>query len=231
MNKDFARILSLLRKERGLSQKEASDSLGISQALLSHYENGKRECGLDFVVEAANFYRVSCDYLLGRTPDRTGATIAIKDLPADTGNDVIAGSSELLLEKRLIMNSLNVVFGLLMQVGNKMISDYSATIIMAAIYRVVRILHTTDKSNPRSMFTVSPHNYCAISSGVSALCEANALNIARNPRIEPDKKMPVHVSPEKLGDGYPQYAPSLLNLISMVESRLVNGINDSQGLR
>ena len=34
--------LSSLRKEKGLSQKEAAAGLGVSQALLSHYENGIR---------------------------------------------------------------------------------------------------------------------------------------------------------------------------------------------
>ena len=43
----------------------------MSQALLSHYEKGVRECGLDFVVRAADFYGVSCDYLLGRSNDPT----------------------------------------------------------------------------------------------------------------------------------------------------------------
>ena len=75
MNQDFSRILALLRKERGYSQKKAAADLGISQALLSHYEKGIRECGLDFVVRAADYYQVSCDYLLGRTPppQRRGA--------------------------------------------------------------------------------------------------------------------------------------------------------------
>lgn len=41
--------LSALRKEKGISQKEAAAGLGVSQALLSHYENGIRECGLDFL--------------------------------------------------------------------------------------------------------------------------------------------------------------------------------------
>ena len=59
MNSDFPRILTLLRKERGISQKEAAGQLNISQALLSHYEKGIRECGLDFVVRAADFYHVS----------------------------------------------------------------------------------------------------------------------------------------------------------------------------
>ncbi len=56
MNTTFPRVLTLLRKERGLSQKQAAAELKISQALLSHYEKGIRECGLDFVVRAADFY-------------------------------------------------------------------------------------------------------------------------------------------------------------------------------
>ena len=68
MNSHFPRIITLLRKERGLSQKSAAEQLGVSQALLSHYEKGIRECGLEFVVKVADFYNVSTDYLLGRSP-------------------------------------------------------------------------------------------------------------------------------------------------------------------
>ena len=71
MNSDFPRILTLLRKEQGISQKKAAADLGISQALLSHYEKGIRECGLDFIVRTADYYGVSCDYLLGKK-HRTG---------------------------------------------------------------------------------------------------------------------------------------------------------------
>jgi len=42
-NPDFARTLSLLRQEKGISQRQAAKALGISQALLSHYENAARE--------------------------------------------------------------------------------------------------------------------------------------------------------------------------------------------
>lgn len=69
-NNDFPRLLTLLRKERGLSQKQAATDLKVSQALLSHYEKGIRECGLDFLLCAAEYYGVSCDYLLGRTSHR-----------------------------------------------------------------------------------------------------------------------------------------------------------------
>ena len=76
VNSEFSRILTLLRKEKGVSQKAAAMSLGVSQALLSHYEKGIRECGLSFLVRAADYYGVSCDYMLGRTPDRTGTTLS-----------------------------------------------------------------------------------------------------------------------------------------------------------
>ena len=76
MNRDFPRVMTLLRKERGLSQKSAAADMGITQALLSHYEKGKRECGLDFLVRAADYYGVSVDYLLGRTSSGSGVTIS-----------------------------------------------------------------------------------------------------------------------------------------------------------
>ena len=50
MATDFSRTLSLLRQEKGVSQRKAAGELGISQALLSHYENGIREPGLAFGI-------------------------------------------------------------------------------------------------------------------------------------------------------------------------------------
>ena len=72
MNADFPRILTLLRKEKGISQKAAAGDLGISQALLSHYEKGIRECGLDFVIKCSRYYGVTTDYLLGVSESRNG---------------------------------------------------------------------------------------------------------------------------------------------------------------
>ncbi len=79
--------LSSLRKEKGLSQKEAAAGLGVSQALLSHYENGIRECGLDFLCRAADYYNVTADYLLGLSESKRGfeGAFGIKgDLPSDS---------------------------------------------------------------------------------------------------------------------------------------------------
>lgn len=69
MNRMFSSTMSALRKKRGLSQRKVAGDLQISQALLSHYENGAREPGLDFVCRACDYYGVSADYLLGRVDD------------------------------------------------------------------------------------------------------------------------------------------------------------------
>ena len=71
MKSEFSRVITLLRKEKNISQKQAAAELGISQALLSHYENGIRECGLGFLVKCADFYGVSCDYCWGAPPTGT----------------------------------------------------------------------------------------------------------------------------------------------------------------
>ena len=72
----FAQVLSRLRKERGISQKKAASDVGISQALLSHYEKGIRECGLDFVIRCSEYYGVTADYLLGISENRTGMDLS-----------------------------------------------------------------------------------------------------------------------------------------------------------
>ena len=73
MARNFSEALCELRRSRGLSQRSVAADLHISQALLSHYENGARGPGLGFVVRACDYYGVSADYLLGRTEEAARA--------------------------------------------------------------------------------------------------------------------------------------------------------------
>ena len=65
----FPETLSMLRRRKNISQRQAAADLGISQALLSHYENGAREPGLSFVCRACDYYGVSADYMLCRSDE------------------------------------------------------------------------------------------------------------------------------------------------------------------
>lgn len=87
MEDSFASRMVQLRRESGLSQKDAATGLLISQALLSHYEKGIRECGLGFVVRAAEFYGVTCDYILGKSANKhslAGDLMTSEDIPEDS---------------------------------------------------------------------------------------------------------------------------------------------------
>ena len=100
MNRTFPETLSVLRHERNISQRTAAAALNISQALLSHYENGAREPGLDFVRRACAYYGVSADYLLGLSELPVGAERAMQGVAAlSAGLDALREQSRTLLEE------------------------------------------------------------------------------------------------------------------------------------
>ncbi len=66
----LAERLSLLRKERDLTQKEVSRELGISLNSYQRYETDEREPTAPVLVQMAKFYHVSLDYLVGLTDER-----------------------------------------------------------------------------------------------------------------------------------------------------------------
>ena len=72
MEHSFSVTLAELRRRNGYSQRKVAADLNISQALLSHYENGAREPGLSFVCRACDYYGVTADFLLGRSDDPLG---------------------------------------------------------------------------------------------------------------------------------------------------------------
>lgn len=55
------------RIDKGYTQEQIANYLGISQNTYSQYEIGVLNYPVDAVVRLADFYGVSTDYLLGRT--------------------------------------------------------------------------------------------------------------------------------------------------------------------
>lgn len=62
--------LKELRKENTLTQAKVAVQLGIPRSTYSGYEKGIREAGYHTLVELANLFNVSVDYLLGITNKR-----------------------------------------------------------------------------------------------------------------------------------------------------------------
>lgn len=59
-----------LREDNDLTQREIAAMLNCSQVSYSHYEIGRRDIPLDYLVILADFYNVSVDYILGLTDSK-----------------------------------------------------------------------------------------------------------------------------------------------------------------
>lgn len=138
----FASKLSELRKERGISQKKAAADLGISQALLSHYEKGIRECGLDFVIRCSQYYGVSTDYMLGVTSSRKGFDLS--DITWD-GSDELSVSTFGQATKELI--------DIIISSGDRRFMEYIYDYYVLCVYRGALSMAKTGML-PKEMFKI-----------------------------------------------------------------------------
>ncbi len=227
MNADFPRVLTLLRKERGISQKLAASKLGISQALLSHYEKGIRECGLDFLIRCADFYEVSCDYMLGRSPDRTGSKLTVEDIPEpDTiGKENVFKAGVLpVLNKKLIANSLNILFDLLSRSKCKPLINEVSSFLMLSVYRMFRLVYSANPRNQSALFTIPESVSQCYADAAMQVSFANAQSIAMGTPAADMERIenvdPLYVTTESLSQDYPLFASSLLNLVQNSEARI-----------
>lgn len=225
MNADFPRLITLLRKEKGISQKQAAAEFGISQALLSHYEKGIRECGLDFLVKCARFYGVSCDYLLGVRPERNGRQLTVEDIPeADSAKDtVFRGNIMPVLNKKLISNSLSIIYDLIGKSESKQLNTEVSNYLMMAVYRTFRILYSANPKNENTMFSVPQElvsGYCSASMAVS---EAKAQQLAQGLDKNSEKVRNINemkITTEYLMQNYPKQSQALLNLVQNTETKM-----------
>ena len=62
--------LKLLREERGLTQTQAGELLGVKLRQYQRYEHGDFDLSIDGWILLADFYDVSLDYLVGRSDRR-----------------------------------------------------------------------------------------------------------------------------------------------------------------
>ena len=190
MTSDFSRCLSLLRQEKGASQRSVAKDLGISQALLSHYENGVREPGLAFVIKACNYYNVSADFLLGRTLSRDGTTIAAEEL-----------------------------FDLLGKTGKKESINAAADYLGTAIYKLFRHLYRADGTQNEDFFSVPARQFTAGVPFADMICAEADYTEALAAHVK-DKGTFPPMNNDALMENYPGLYQSLLQIIHNTGERI-----------
>lgn len=55
-----------LRKKKGVTQLQVAEAISTSVSVYCRYEKGEREPSIDTIIRLADYFGVTCDYLLGR---------------------------------------------------------------------------------------------------------------------------------------------------------------------
>ena len=63
-----------LREDCDLTQQQLCEKLGMHKTTYTNYEQGKHAVPLDFAVTLADYYKVSLDYIAGRTNFKKGVS-------------------------------------------------------------------------------------------------------------------------------------------------------------
>lgn len=219
MASEFSRTLSLLRQERGVSQRTAAKDLGISQALLSHYENGIREPGLAFVAKACEYYNVSADFILGRTLSREGNMLTEQDIlnAAEPGN-VLQGSVLATLQSKLIGGAVGVLFGLLGKLGDKNAVNAAGAYLSDAIYQLYRRFYHAAGAN-EGYFSLDREDFALGLTEADMKLTEQAYARALKAQAEEKKPFP-DLSPAALANEFPGRNQSLTQVLSTADKRV-----------
>lgn len=228
MSTDFSRSLALLRREKGVSQRTAARELGISQALLSHYENGVREPGLVFVTRACDYYNVSADFLLGRTLSRDGTTILDADTlfdASETRDNVLQGSVMATLAKKLLVNSISMLFDLLSKIGNRGVIKAATEFLSTAVYKMFRHLYRASGTNNEDFFSVSASQFTSgLATADMLCCEVDYVDaLAAHGK---EKQSFPNMSHAAMAEAYPGPYQSLLQIIHTTGERINRNMHD-----
>ena len=75
-----------LRQERGITMKDAAQQLDLPYTTYVNYEKGTREPNSETLIQIANFYNTSIDYLLGKSDTRIDDRVLdiVNELDFDT---------------------------------------------------------------------------------------------------------------------------------------------------
>lgn len=208
MKNSFPAAITELRKSKGLTQKAAAKALGISQSLLSHYENGVRECTLDFVIRIADFYNVTCDRILGRS------------VPVHQEEEKPQHE-----HTQNIYDSLDIMFDLLERCHNQSVTEETAEFIYLAIYRIFRLVYFSGENSGDGIFKLPKRTYRALADAEMQISEADircALSGLEDGKLAPisDRKV-MNFTAKELSSLYGDKFERLLQLLSKAEEKIM----------
>lgn len=98
-------VLTELRKDKGLTQKQLAEKFSISGATISSYETGAHQPTIEVLVRYAKTFDVTTDYLLGlsRIPEKL-SLLSAEFINGKTVGQLIRDLDKLLPEQKQALN-------------------------------------------------------------------------------------------------------------------------------
>lgn len=114
--------LKKLRKEKGITQSELAKIVGVSTSMIGMYETDARKPSYEVLTKIAQYFRVSTDYLLGKTEYTTVDEKIDVELGGDESNQIKEKTTlyktdefktaedaiQFILKQNIIMSDLNL---------------------------------------------------------------------------------------------------------------------------
>lgn len=135
---NFNHRLRQLRQEKGISQQELADEIGLSKSSINMYERGEREPGIDTIKQISVIFNVDVDYLLGKTDTKQITTKIKYKVSKSIGKNI-----QVLREKRDMSTQR---FAELLKVKESVVLEIESgkrTLDKEMLFRICDILSTT----------------------------------------------------------------------------------------
>lgn len=141
-NDSIANRLSDLRRKKGVKQDEIADFLHVGRATIANYETGKRSPDFETLIKLADYYGVSCDYIL------RGVSSEFANIHSTTG---LSGKAiEILHDMNQVVDDdyLNFINYLIEETKFKKYDEQSYIIKQSIIHKLVQyIFYASPKNN------------------------------------------------------------------------------------
>ena len=153
--------------------------------------------------------------------DREGATIAADDLYdySEEKDNVLRGSAAAAIYKKLLVNSLGLIFDLLGKTGSRIVVKAGADRSANAVYTVFRHLHRCDKEVTEDFFSVSDQAFTSGACRADAVFAELRLREALARHLHDKGNLP-SMDNHSLEQAYPVLYRSLLQVLHEVSSRV-----------
>ena len=151
--------------------------------------------------------------------------IAVDDIPENDPSihdNHLKGGVLPVLNKKLVINSLHIVFDMLQKCNNKGLTTNVSAALSLTVYALFRQIYAANPKNPAAMFSVDRYLFQAASIGEISKSIARTGELARGKTIGGMEGVKVEnlpaILPDDIARQYPMFSTSLLNLLRNAEA-------------